>query len=376
MRTKRIYLYLLVSIVTVLHTIPTFADAYRVSDRTLNVWETPSRQGNTVMQLNYGDLVEVVDSAADDWVCIQANGKTGYVWKIYLTPDSEFPEEDKAENLSKSRKFIQWLKPDLNSTLGHDSRWPVYLGLILGILVAGFSLFRNDDDANPLAESGLTYIATFAFIGLCICEIYHFRGYEGDPTWFCSPSLVGWLWTIINFILFSLIVVGQFVAMLTLLADLDALAGRFCNWIWCYGLIGFSIVVLIVGIFVPVALTVGGIILVGSQIVWPLWMMYANYRDKSSWGQLILCYIVYALGMLAFIMTIVYYIPLAVVAIIGIFALLFIGRLPTGRSIVAPGIEVSGEGFVQGHYIGDGHNRFQGNNGWRYYYDGFKWLRE
>ncbi|WP_390553582.1 hypothetical protein [Alistipes indistinctus] len=62
---------------------------------------------------------------------------------------------------------------------------------------------------------GLAYIAVFAikdifsisgmysiFLFISILELIYFLGLGGDA-WFCSPEKVGWLWTVINFVLFA-----------------------------------------------------------------------------------------------------------------------------------------------------------------------------
>lgn len=62
---------------------------------------------------------------------------------------------------------------------------------------------------------GLAYIAIFAikdifsisgmysiFLFISILELIYFLGLGGDA-WFCSPEKVGWLWTVINFVLFA-----------------------------------------------------------------------------------------------------------------------------------------------------------------------------
>jgi len=194
-----------------------------------------------------------------------------------------------------------WLK-NLNPALVHDSTWPVYVGLVFGIIVASYWLSGHKKDTDtPVAK-----LVLHLFYGLCICEIYHFRGYTGDPTWFCQPNHVGWTWAIINGILIATIILGQLSALFNILSVLDKDTGQCTNWKWCFFLIGLCIAAYLIGILVPAALTVSIVIFGVLQVAWPLWMIYANHRHlRTYWWLLLISYLVYLLGIYALLLTIV-----------------------------------------------------------------------
>lgn len=146
---------------------------YRVNvNSTLNVRNAPG--GAKIGSLSNGDLVQVT-ACEDDWAQVSLNdGRTGYVHEQYLEPFSTL-----AAPAGTSYSTVGL------SELRHYTPFAILLFAVIafiGLLTDTRSLFH----AGCLLWGG--------------AELFMFgAGSDSALVWFCDPSDVGWIFTIINF---------------------------------------------------------------------------------------------------------------------------------------------------------------------------------
>lgn len=71
-----------------------------------------------------------------------------------------------------------------------------------------------------IPRQGTSYIVSNTlFLVVCVMEIIHTISTVDDPMWFCTPSRVGWLWTIVNFILLGGIIYNQVLYLYDVIND-------------------------------------------------------------------------------------------------------------------------------------------------------------
>lgn len=314
-----------------IQSIASIAETYIVTAETLNMRDEPSKNGQKIAVMHRGDRVWVESGQSNgQWVFANYGGRTGYVSTAYLqlqeSNRAPVAQQEKSEN--RIKKYLEGLNiPSLHDLFSNDSKWLVYVILLLGWLIAGYGYYGiKDDDDDESLRKGFIYFLAIAFIALCCLEIYYFSGYNGDVTWFCSPDKVGWIMTIVNFFIYGAMLVGQFAAFLHLLSDLDYVGGRYSYWIVCFGAIGASIVLLILGIFFDWAPVAAGYLFVGSQLLWPVWLVISNIRSQGSWINLALTYSLYILGAVALLLCVIHFIPLLIVAVVGFIGVAIIGH--------------------------------------------------
>ena len=343
-------------------------EAYTVTSPQLNVRKSPSTRSSVLFKLDKDAVVEVCDSARGNWVKIEYQGQNGYVNRKYLQQVGQTGTfESKWDLLSNWFKQLNLEK--FKQIIGHESHWPVYVGTVLGLLILliVYLFFDEDYDTNRPEVSVIDYVILFFFLGLCVCEIIQFLGYQGDTTWFCSPHIVGWIWTIVNFIVFTAVIYAQVMSFILILGFLDSLGNRDSHWRWNFYAIIACVVIAIIGIFYEPMLTVAFVLFALTILAWPFVLIYYNIQYQGSWMNLVISYVFYLFGLFSIIVTLAKYIPLLMVAIVGFIILKIIGS--DSRS---PTIYVEGEGYItgRGYHGGD---RFRGDNGYHYYYDGSDW---
>lgn len=248
----------------------------------------------------------------------------------------------------------------------HHSKLPVYLGLIFGLLLI-IIVVTIINKERP--STFLTCSLFVVFFALCGCEILQFLGYHGDHTWFCTINKVGWLLSILNFVLFAAITFSQMFAMHIFLTYLDAYTHRDCNWLLSLIIVGIGFVLFFLGsAFSKTLFVYGGIFFIISQICWAIWLIYANITQHGNWLNLLAAYLIYLVGGFCIFITLAHLVALTVV--VAILALIFI---PKGGGH-KPTIYVKGEGHITGRGYNGGVN-FHGDNGFDYEYDGKDWYR-
>ena len=161
------------------------ASNYRVVSRNaLNVREGAGTDYVVIGKLTSKDTVYVI-KIDNNWAQIKYQDKKAYVSSKYIIP--------MRSNQKKSAKeFFQGIGALFYE--GPISYLPLLIisTLLLTILLP--LILKHDLTRIIILYAGI--------IGVCVMEFVFFIAYKGDP-WFCYPDNVGWVWAIINFLLYG-----------------------------------------------------------------------------------------------------------------------------------------------------------------------------
>lgn len=202
--------------------------------------------------------------------------------------------DEAADNQSAANMMVRrGILMDFHDAIAHDSEAPVYCILGLGILLA-ILIFVVMGTASKVA----IYLAMLVFLALCGCEVWQIIGYDGDITWFYSPSEVGWISTICNFVITIAFLIGQLSAFLLLTQSANIIGDRHCNIYPCLLCIPAGFVVwfilgtLRLGPFMKYAVY----FVLASQACQIIYFIYANIRDGGGWKNLLFTIFFYIVG--------------------------------------------------------------------------------
>lgn len=184
---------------------------YEVTANTfLNIRSHASTDAPIVGTIDKGGEVEVYE-ITDGWAKIRYNDDYAYVSAQYLKKT----ESNAPVSISTKKWFDFSSKP-----LGKGNvKWMVFV--IAGLSLILFFMGKAREDDKPL-EEGLYGLNIALFLIVSILEIVYVILMGGNAIWFCLPDKVGWIWTIINFILFGCVVANQISCLMETLSDIAA----------------------------------------------------------------------------------------------------------------------------------------------------------
>lgn len=140
---------------------------------TLNVRGAPA--GDKIGSLSKGDVVQVV-ACEDGWAQVSlANGRTGYVSEQYLVP---YSSPAASSGFSRSSISLRQLK-----------HYAPFVILLFAILTG----------IGAYVDSKSLFFASYVLWGAAEMFMFYKGGGNSALVWFCDPSDVGWIWTVINF---------------------------------------------------------------------------------------------------------------------------------------------------------------------------------
>lgn len=301
-------------LITLLSVIISYATQYTVTANVLNLRTAPSTTapvGTTAVKGEYLNVVTV----DGDWATIEKNGKTYYGSIKYLTLVVS-GEPEGSNDFMTSYIIGKTFHVSIPDNWRYRSDIPLYIALIL---IVGFMLIHFFGDAEIYEDNeGLFYGGVIAFVCLCLLELVHFCLYDGDATWFCSGGL-GWIWTIVNFILYGLCCYIQIVTFIKLTSAFHYHGNRYCSNVIGYILTGIAMLAyLVTCLFYPAhsntVLILGIVTLVG----WFIWMFSCNARDGGSWINLLGLIMIWLLGVAATFIMSLFFVVVSAIIIIGL----------------------------------------------------------
>ena len=166
---------------------------YKVNvSTTLNIRQSPN--GPKIGSYNAGDVVQVISSTGD-WAKVVGSKKAGWVNANYLT--------FVGSNLSEqTNSFLS------NISFRDLQHYGVFVVLALGIILY-----------FCMPHCGRGTLATLMLL-FGASEVFIFAGSrDGAVPWFCEPNDVGWILTIIDFVVASFIVMSQFQIVRAMLSE-------------------------------------------------------------------------------------------------------------------------------------------------------------
>ena len=287
-----------------------------IASSSLNVRNYASKDGYVLGKLHRGEKVDVY-AINNGWAQIRYNNRTAYVNVKYLKKSSVQP----TPTLQKKNSQSSFLDIDLQKYETGDVEWIAFVLLALSLLLWFLRKFvRGEKDG---IDGGILYYFNWIiFLLTCGFEIVYVVKMGSDTTWFCSPNYVGWLWTIINFIIFGFLVYNQILCFLGTLLDVNTFTGGgYEIKVGYYSWIIFLVTAVIMGIaswdeyviwaFIPFAI---------CQLI-QIILIFKGIVPYGGWLNAILATLIYVIGSLATVIMLVHFLVLLIIVIIAIFFL-------------------------------------------------------
>lgn len=184
---------ILLSIGLILITLTLDASNYIVASRnSLNIREGAGTKYGIIGKISPKDTVNVIEIESY-WAKIKYQNKEAYVSSKYIIPI-------RSNKKKSAKEFFQGIGALFNQ--GPISYLPL---LIISTLLITLLLRNIFSKHHYLTRLIIGYIG---IMGICAMELIFFLGYFGEP-WFCFPDNVGWVWSIINFILYGFVLLQQ-----------------------------------------------------------------------------------------------------------------------------------------------------------------------
>lgn len=297
----------------------------------LNVRAQPTTHSSVVTAVKHGDRVDV-NSISGNWASVTYQGQSGYASVKFLEKVPEIQVDEKSntmEALADTVLFSSFMS--LKEKIGDQS--VIWLYISMGFLVI-FACIRFFCDIDVYFEEETVYsIGVIGYILMSVSELIYFIGFDGNPIWFCAPSSVGWLWTIINFIIFLFGVIIQTHTFLFLIFAEHFHGERRCDdRVGMIGMVIFIAILLLCGFFWKSYFQFMSVIFIIGLVCWLGWMVYTNVRDGGSWINLIGVILMWTVGMFATLLVIAHFIVLLIVALIILAAIAILSSSSGSRS--------------------------------------------
>lgn len=293
-------------------------ELYRTEvNNSLNIRSSPGTYGRIVGKLHHNEEVSVYEIDANGWAKIQHHGKDGFVKAQYLTkittpqktagteaPTASFPD-------SFRKSIGDWII-SFPRTYSHTA---MYIALFIGSILILLRRFKADFEIN-LYNDRFFYATSLAFMALCGFEIFYFLNTQKDFSWFCHPSQVGYIMTVVNFFIFGYFTYQQIMLLLSLLNSSSYARGGE-DW-YALGLFSLGIggaLLLVCEWLFPVASPFIILAIVGCQIVQLSLILYKSIQNGGNVANAVFTMLLYAIGVTATIIILLQFIALLIVAL-------------------------------------------------------------
>lgn len=194
---------------------------YEVTANTfLNIRSYASASAPVLGTIDKGGEVEVYE-ITNGWAKIRYDEGYAYVSAQYL---KKVESEEVSSFSDKSIfNFSSW------KFRGGGVEWMIFV--IAGLSLVLFFIRLNRGEENPL-EGNLHTANWILFLTVSVVELVYLALMGNDAVWFCMPDTVGWVWTVIDFLLFGFIVFNQFICFFNTLRDVmyNSGGGFGINW--------------------------------------------------------------------------------------------------------------------------------------------------
>jgi len=177
----------------------------------------------------------------------------------------------------------------------------IYIILALSVLLFLLAKFNN---GSGKSDTILLITKYTSFSLLCLAEIYYFV-YVNDGMWFFNYEEIGWVKTILSFIILCLVLSNQFQALTGILFHLhqsDRPADfRIGFYSYIYGFLGIFVCFLIdesdIGVYGIIAIFLFQLIQLG----------FIFYNNRPYWKYSIASAVIYLLGTITLIVALFYF---------------------------------------------------------------------
>ncbi len=289
----------------------------------LNVRSEPNSGAEVLGKIASGKEV-LVYNIEDGWALIEYGSQKGWVSSKYLREPSAAPKRE-AKKSSANKIDVQEI---LNSWTGGVR--PYWLAYFIAGLSAILWLFRFKRDDEEL--EGGWYIGNLCmFFALVVAEIAYVLMMGSKSMWFCFPDDVGWLMTIVNFILFGLVVYNQIMCFMDTMNDVQYNNDSYIDTRWgIYSWIGGLIAAVVCAIFFSEYLYIVGIVFLVLQLI-QIFLIFKNRGDGGVLGAFLFLG-VYLFGSIATMLILVHFLTLLIIVLIGLLVLTILAHSGSSSS--------------------------------------------
>jgi hypothetical protein len=299
------------------------------SNSRLNIRSAAGTSAPVVGSVSHGDIIDVYE-ISNGWAKIRVNNGYAYVSAQYIEarPDLNPKTEVKESNHSGCFENLHF-----NFSFGIGETQAQDLAYVIAILSLLLYIIRRLREDEPIKGSALYVSNLILFLLAVIIEIVYIVEMQDSTLWFCDPYDVGWLWAIIDFLIFGGIVYNQVLSLLNTIQDIVYHSGGdYFDIRWgAYSIVGGVIGGVVTGICWPEGgIIVGGAFLV-CQIV-QIVLMFRGIVPDGGWLNAILCLLVYVLGVIATVGILIYFLLLLILVLIVLVVLFVLGFGSGGRS--------------------------------------------
>ena len=217
------------------------------------------------------------------------------------------------------------------------------LYVILGLsAVTLFLKFKRDREGGNL-DNPLHTINWIVMLVNALIQILYLVTMRDEAIWFCKPAQVGWLWTIIGFLLFSSVVYIQIKAFMETLEDFNYNYGGEVNWkLGLYSWPAAAVLYFVAIYLLPYLVYVVFIALLVVQTI-QIIRIFKELTYYDGWGYALLVTIFYLILSATTLWILVHFTPLLIVALLAGGALYLFGSTsnntnnsPKSGSKIAP----------------------------------------
>ena len=229
----------------------------------------------------------------------------------------EYSDEIESGGLSVIGGGISYLRNRI------DEKPITILVLILSVVLFFMRITKRKDEPRQ----GTAYlVSNTVFLSVCALEILYVIFTEPfDIPWFCDPNRVGWLWTVINFIIMGGVVVNQILYLFDVISDVFENGNAGCDLRWgLYSWVGGLVCLFICGFFFQEGLLFVLLIVGLIQIVQSIFI-FRSYKENIKGAFLGIS--VYLLGTIGTVLTLTTFLVMLIIVVIGGAILWFIMKL-------------------------------------------------
>ena len=237
------------------------------------------------------------------------------VWKDFGWIDIPFelyihPYDRIGAFLDKAEAFLEECSGYLKVHFGDKERPIAWCIFILSLIL----FFMRGAKENDQPRQGASYVIyNTLFLIVCVLEIIFALM---DNLWFCDPNEVGWVWTVINFLLFGGILYNQYLCLFDVINDVFANSkARYDLRLGYFSYIAGFVCALICSFFYKEGLPWVCLGLAMMQIIQSI-LIFIRFGKKVKGA--VLCVFIYLLGTIGTAVTSVAFLSLAIiVAVVG-----------------------------------------------------------
>jgi hypothetical protein len=268
-----------------------------ITESPLTVRSQPGSDAPIVGTLENERILMVYD-CSDGWAQILHNNEYAYVEAKYLKDMADYDNENQS------------------ASEGVNVRWMVVLIAVLSLILF---VFRRMSSRGKAITDSMWRVNLIVFFITMISEITYIAISPNfdDVIWFCIPDEVGWLWTVIDFVIFLCLMCNQVQCIFSLINDIQYKNNcKFGIRFGLYTIIG-GIVAVVLSFSFFRNLTLYIVIAAALCQIIQIAIMVRAILPNGGWRNAVLCISVYLLGVVATAALFAYLFILLLVVLVG-----------------------------------------------------------